>query len=302
MPSADVASARARGKSRVRASRMRASARREIEAHCTPGCRGRRAARAGDGAALAVGACLSPDPEGGAHDCRSGRRATESAQRTSPRRSATGASTGCEAASKRRSPPARYDAVRPPRTAAAPETPMNGSLRFTHLREVRSTPSAPTASTRRSASSASPQRPRSSSPSGARVLNFCANNYLGLANDPRLVAAARDGLARYGFGLASVRFICGTQSVHTELEAALAAFLGHRRRHPLLELLRRERRPVRDAARRGGRRHQRRAQPREHRRRHPPLQGEALPLPQQRHGGPRGEARAKPRPRAPASS
>ncbi len=61
---------------------------------------------------------------------------------------------------------------------------------------------------------------------GKRVLNFCANNYLGLANDPRLVAAARDGLARWGFGLASVRFICGTQSVHTTLEAALAAFLG----------------------------------------------------------------------------
>jgi len=61
---------------------------------------------------------------------------------------------------------------------------------------------------------------------GARVLNFCANNYLGLANDPRLVAAARDGLARWGFGLSSVRFICGTQSVHTTLEAALSAFLG----------------------------------------------------------------------------
>jgi glycine C-acetyltransferase len=61
---------------------------------------------------------------------------------------------------------------------------------------------------------------------GMRVLNLCANNYLGLANDPRLVAAARDGLARWGFGLASVRFICGTQSVHTTLEAALAAFLG----------------------------------------------------------------------------
>ena len=60
---------------------------------------------------------------------------------------------------------------------------------------------------------------------GAAVVNFCANNYLGLADDPQLVAAARDGLARYGFGMASVRFICGTQSVHKELEAALAAFL-----------------------------------------------------------------------------
>jgi glycine C-acetyltransferase len=61
---------------------------------------------------------------------------------------------------------------------------------------------------------------------GARVLNFCANNYLGLANDPRLIEAARGGLAREGFGMASVRFICGTQSVHKRLEAALARFLG----------------------------------------------------------------------------
>ncbi|MBI3630409.1 MAG: glycine C-acetyltransferase [Candidatus Rokubacteria bacterium] len=61
---------------------------------------------------------------------------------------------------------------------------------------------------------------------GRTVLNFCANNYLGLANDPRLVQAAQDGLARWGFGLSSVRFICGTQAIHTELEAAIARFLG----------------------------------------------------------------------------
>jgi len=61
---------------------------------------------------------------------------------------------------------------------------------------------------------------------GRRVLNFCANNYLGLAGDPRLVRAAQDGLARWGFGLSSVRFICGTQTIHKELEAALARFLG----------------------------------------------------------------------------
>ena len=60
---------------------------------------------------------------------------------------------------------------------------------------------------------------------GDGVLNFCANNYLGLANDPRLVQAAKDGLDRYGFGMASVRFICGTQTVHKALEAALAAYL-----------------------------------------------------------------------------
>jgi glycine C-acetyltransferase len=58
------------------------------------------------------------------------------------------------------------------------------------------------------------------------VLNFCANNYLGLASDPRLIRAAQDGLARWGFGLASVRFICGTQTIHAELEAAIARFLG----------------------------------------------------------------------------
>ena len=70
-----------------------------------------------------------------------------------------------------------------------------------------------------------PQSPAIELAEGAAVVNFCANNYLGLADDPRLVAAARDGLARYGFGMASVRFICGTQTVHKELEAALAAFL-----------------------------------------------------------------------------
>jgi glycine C-acetyltransferase len=61
---------------------------------------------------------------------------------------------------------------------------------------------------------------------GRSVLNFCANNYLGLADDPRLVRAAQEGLARWGFGLSSVRFICGTQAIHTELEAAVARFLG----------------------------------------------------------------------------
>lgn len=61
---------------------------------------------------------------------------------------------------------------------------------------------------------------------GADVLNFCANNYLGLADDPRLIQAAKEGLDRFGFGMASVRFICGTQTVHKQLEAALSAFLG----------------------------------------------------------------------------
>jgi glycine C-acetyltransferase len=61
---------------------------------------------------------------------------------------------------------------------------------------------------------------------GRQVLNFCANNYLGLADDARLIAAAKAGLDQDGFGMASVRFICGTQTVHKQLEAALARFLG----------------------------------------------------------------------------
>ncbi len=60
----------------------------------------------------------------------------------------------------------------------------------------------------------------------AHVLNFCANNYLGLANRPELIAAAKDALDRYGFGVASVRFICGAQAVHRQLEEALARFTG----------------------------------------------------------------------------
>ena len=58
------------------------------------------------------------------------------------------------------------------------------------------------------------------------VLNFCANNYLGLADDPRVVEAAKQALDRWGYGLASVRFICGTQDVHKQLEKRISAFLG----------------------------------------------------------------------------
>ena len=58
------------------------------------------------------------------------------------------------------------------------------------------------------------------------VLNFCANNYLGLADDPRVVEAAKQALDRWGYGLASVRFICGTQDVHKQLEERISAFLG----------------------------------------------------------------------------
>src|SRR6478736_2837765 len=61
---------------------------------------------------------------------------------------------------------------------------------------------------------------------GSEVLNFCANNYLGLADHPSVVAAAQSALDTWGFGMASVRFICGTQTQHVELEARLASFLG----------------------------------------------------------------------------
>jgi len=61
---------------------------------------------------------------------------------------------------------------------------------------------------------------------GAEVLNLCANNYLGLADDPRIVTAAKEALDRWGYGLASVRFICGTQELHKQLEQRISAFLG----------------------------------------------------------------------------
>ena len=65
---------------------------------------------------------------------------------------------------------------------------------------------------------------------GREVLNFCANNYLGLADHPRIVAAAKAALDEWGFGMASVRFICGTQTQHTELEAPAVAVPAHRGR------------------------------------------------------------------------
>lgn len=61
---------------------------------------------------------------------------------------------------------------------------------------------------------------------GKKVINFCANNYLGLANHPEVVAAARQGLDQWGYGLSSVRFICGTQNLHKDLETQIAQFFG----------------------------------------------------------------------------
>jgi glycine C-acetyltransferase len=72
----------------------------------------------------------------------------------------------------------------------------------------------------------SPQRPNAELHGGERVLVLCANNYLGLADDPRIIAAARNALDRWGYGMASVRFICGTQEQHKQLEHEIARFLG----------------------------------------------------------------------------
>ncbi|SEL50325.1 2-amino-3-ketobutyrate coenzyme A ligase [Colwellia chukchiensis] len=70
------------------------------------------------------------------------------------------------------------------------------------------------------------QQPNISVSTGEKVINFCANNYLGLANHPSLIAAAKQGLDDHGFGVASVRFICGTQDIHKTLEQKLSQFLG----------------------------------------------------------------------------
>ncbi len=72
----------------------------------------------------------------------------------------------------------------------------------------------------------SPQEAHINVTGGKSVLNMCANNYLGLSDDPTIVAAAKKGLDEWGFGLSSVRFICGTQTIHKQLEAKISEFLG----------------------------------------------------------------------------
>ena len=72
----------------------------------------------------------------------------------------------------------------------------------------------------------SPQQATVRLEEGREVLNFCANNYLGLSNHPDLISAAQEALGEFGFGLSSVRFICGTQTVHKQLESRLSEFLG----------------------------------------------------------------------------
>lgn len=72
----------------------------------------------------------------------------------------------------------------------------------------------------------SPQKPRLTLANGRKLLNMCANNYLGLADHPEIIEAAAKAMERYGFGLGSVRFICGTQELHKELECQVAGFTG----------------------------------------------------------------------------
>ena len=126
------------------------------------------------------------------------------------------------------------------------------------------------------------------------VLNLCANNYLGLADHPAMITAAQQALDRWGFGMASVRFICGTAEIHKELEGRLARVPRHRGRDLVRVLLRRQRRPVRDPARARGRDHLRRAESRQHHRRRAAVQGGPLPVPEPGHGrsgGPAGGGR-----------
>lgn len=73
---------------------------------------------------------------------------------------------------------------------------------------------------------ASPQQAQITLADGKKVINFCANNYLGLANHPEIIAAAKASYEKYGFGLSSVRFICGTQTIHHQLEKRISTFLG----------------------------------------------------------------------------
>ena len=73
---------------------------------------------------------------------------------------------------------------------------------------------------------ATPQSATIQTTDGREVLNFCANNYLGLADNPEIIKAAKDALDTHGFGLASVRFICGTQDLHKQLEATISKFFG----------------------------------------------------------------------------
>ena len=129
-----------------------------------------------------------------------------------------------------------------------------------------------------------------------------SNNYLGFANHPRIREAQKKAVDRWGAGLGSVRFICGTQELHKELEAEIASFFGRRRRDPLHDLLGRERGPLRRGPRRAGRPLLRRAQPRLDHRRRPAVEGEAVPRAPRRPRRAREDARRGQRRRATSST
>ena len=111
---------------------------------------------------------------------------------------------------------------------------------------------------------------------GREVLNFCANNYLGLADNPELIAAAKDALDSHGLGMASVRFICGTTDLHRDARTAHRRLCRDRGFDPLCRLFRRQWRRVRAVVRREGCDRLRQPQPRLDHRRDPAVEGQAL--------------------------
>ena len=132
-------------------------------------------------------------------------------------------------------------------------------------------------------------------PAGAplkKVINMCANNYLGLSSHPDVVRAAHEGLDSRGYGMSSVRFICGTQDIHRELERRLTGVPGDRGHAPLPLVHGRQRRRLRGHPDQGRRHDLGPARPRLARRRHPPLQRHARHLQALRHGPPREQAPA----------
>ena len=135
---------------------------------------------------------------------------------------------------------------------------------------------------------ATPQGARIRVRGGIDVLNFCANNYLGLANHPAIREASRKAQEAWGYGLSSVRFICGTQEPHKSLEKAAAGFSGHGRRNPVFLLLRRQRWRLRTPAGRGLRHHHGLPESRLHHRRRSAVQGPALDLEARRPARRRG--------------
>ena len=117
-----------------------------------------------------------------------------------------------------------------------------------------------------------PQYSRIDTTAKKGVVNLCANNYLGLSTHPALIEAAKESYDHWGFGLSSVRFICGTQEIHKDLERRIANFLGTEDANLNTSYF------DANGGLFGGRRHFRRAEPRLHHRRRASLQGEALPL------------------------